>query len=158
MTAAWTTLADIAAKVRRRWDDESLLRTYASGAEFDPVEVSLRGPKPSQVGDDLAAAREWVAALAAGRRDDGRYSLHWQLIGGRQIGHPLRALELAPKMPRLIAAYVWLDSHRESRRYLREISAPGVDTKVCRAASTGTGGNAWRFVDSFGIPGRSWHY
>jgi hypothetical protein len=29
----------------------------------------------------------------------------------------------------LIAAYVWLDGHRGSRRYLREISAPGVDTK-----------------------------
>jgi hypothetical protein len=177
MSAGWTTSNDIAARVRRRWDDGSLLRAYANGDPFDPVEVSLRGPKPSQVGDDLAAAREWVAALDAGRRDDRRYTLQWQSIGGRKIGrnrlptravvssfeqawtllgvttsvhcfdeilalaqqhptvrewvlaHPHPALALAPEMPQLIAAYVWLDSHRGSRRYLREISARGVDTK-----------------------------
>jgi hypothetical protein len=173
----WTTPEDIAAKVRRRWDDGSLLRAYANAEPFDPIEVPLRGPKPSHIGDDIAAAREWVAALDAGRRDDRRYTLHWQSIGGRQIGrnllptravvssteqawallgvttpvrrfdellvltdqhprvrqwvlaHPHRALALAPEMPQLIAAYVWLDGHRGSRRYLREISAPGVDTK-----------------------------
>jgi len=173
----WTTPGDIAAKVRRRWDDGSLLRAYANAAPFDPIELPLRGPKPSQIGDDIAAARTWVAALDTGRRDDRRYTLQWQSIGGRKIGrnrlptravvstfeqawvllsvtpsvhcfdailaltqqhrrvrewilaHPHRALELASEMPQLIAAYVWLDSHRGSRRYLREISAPGVDTK-----------------------------
>lgn len=177
MIAGWTTPDDIAARVRRRWDDGSLLRAYANGDPFQPIEVPLRGPKPSQVGDDIAAARDWVAALDAGRRDDTRYALHWQSIGGRQIGrnllptrsvvssieqacallgvttmvrrfdellaladqhprvrdwivgHPHRALELEHEMPQLIAAYVWLDGHRQSQRYLREISAPGVDTK-----------------------------
>jgi hypothetical protein len=177
MSAGWTTPEDIAARVKRRWDDGSLLRAHANGAPFDPIEVPLRGPRPSQVGDDIAASREWVAALDAGRRDDGRYTLQWQAIGGRQIGrnrlpiravvssneqawallgvttlvrrfdellalahqhprvrewvvdHPLRALELGHEMPQMIAAYVWLDRHRQSHRYLREISAPGVDTK-----------------------------
>ncbi len=146
-------------------------------------------------------SREWVAALDAGRRDDGRYTLHWQSIGGRQIGrnrlpvravvssieqvsallgvatavrrfdellalarqhprvrqwvieHPHRALELGPELPQLIAAYVWLDGHRHSNRYLREISAPGVDTKFAERTSTGLGRHAWRFVDGVGIPG-----
>jgi len=177
MSAGWTTPEDIAARVKRRWDDGSLLRAHANGEPFDPIEVPLRGPRPSQVGDDIAASRGWVAALDAGRRDDGRYTLQWQAIGGRQIGrnrlpiravvssieqawallgvttlvrrfdellalahqhlrvrewvvdHPLRALELGHEMPQMIAAYVWLDSHRQSHRYLREISAPGVDTK-----------------------------
>lgn len=177
MTADWITPADIAAKVRRRWDDGSLLRAHAGGAPFEPIDVPLRGPKPSQVGDDINAVREWVAALDAGSRDGHRYALRWQAIGGRQIGrnqlpvravvssfeqawallgvsaevrrfdalmelagrhppvrtwiaeNPHRAIELAPELPRLIAAYEWLDSHRNSRRYLREISAPGVDTK-----------------------------
>lgn len=101
-----------------------------------------------------------MAALDAGRRDDSRYALQWQPIGGRWIGrnrlpvravvssiaqawallgvttmvrrfddllaladqhprvrewiigHPHRALELVHEMPQLIAAYVWLDSHR----------------------------------------------
>ncbi|MCV7197918.1 Wadjet anti-phage system protein JetD domain-containing protein [Mycobacterium angelicum] len=177
MTAGWTTPDDIAARVRRRWDDGSLLRAYANGDPFDPIEVPLRGPKPSQVGDDIAAARGWVAALDDGRRDDCRYTLQWQSIGGRQIGrnrlpvraavssfqqawallgvatsvrdfddllalaqrhpqvrewvvdHPHHALSLGREMSPLIAAYVWLDGHRQSNRYLREISAPGVDTK-----------------------------
>jgi hypothetical protein len=184
VSAGWTTPDDIAARVRRRWDDGSLLRAYANGDPFQPIEVPLRGPKPSQVGDDIAAARDWVAALDAGRRDDSRYALQWHSIGGRQIGrnrlpvravvssiaqarallgvtimvrrfddllaladqhprvrewivgHPHHALELGLEMPQLIAAYVWLDSHRESQRYLREIDAPGVDTKFAERHRT----------------------
>ena len=205
MSAGWTTSDDIVARVRRRWDDGSLLRAYANGGSFDPIGMPLRGPKPSQVGDDLAAAREWVAALDAGRRDDGRYTLQWQSIGGRQIGrnrlpvravvstteqawallgvtaavrrfdellalsephspvrqwvvdHPHRALELALELPRLIAAYAWIDSHRNSYRYLREISAPGVDTKFAEmhrpvlAAMLGVSSTPTGFLADLGL-------
>lgn len=177
MSARWSTPDDIGAKVRRRWDDGSLLRAYAAGEPFEPIAVPLRGPRPSQVGDDVAAARDWVGALDLGRRDDRRYRLEWQSIGGRQIGRnqlpiravvtsfeqawallgvaaavrrfeqmlalaqdhpavrawiasqPHRALELERELPQLVAAYEWLARHRGSDRYLREISAPGVDTK-----------------------------
>jgi hypothetical protein len=205
MTARWTNPDDIAARVRRRWDDGSLLRRYANRDPFEPIEVPLRGPKPSQVGDDIAAAREWVADLDAGRRNDGRYTLDWQSIGGRQIGrnrlpvravvssigqawallgvtsvvrrfdellalarqhpqvrawvidHPHDALGLEAEMPRLIAAYVWLDSHRQSNRYLREISAPGVDTKFAErhrpvlAAMLGVSPTASGFLAGLGL-------
>lgn len=175
MSAVWTTVADITAKIRRRWDDGSLLRGHARGEPFEPIAVSLRGPTPAQIGDDVGAAREWVADLDRGRRQDTRYALEWKTVGGRQIGrnqlparavittreqawallgvaaevrcfdemlavphdgirdwviaHPHRALTLAPQLPGLVAAYEWLDGHRDSGRYLREISAPGVDTK-----------------------------
>lgn len=196
---------DIAARVRRRWADGSLLRGYANGDPFEPIEVPLRGPKPAQVGDDIAAARDWVAALDAGRRGDTRYSLQWQSIGGRQIGrnrlpiravvscieqacallgvaasvrrfdellalaqqylrvrqwiveHPHRALDLAPELPKLIAAYVWLDGHRQSQRYLREISAPGVDTKFAErhrsvlASMLGVSSTSTGFVAGLGL-------
>ncbi|MGH3531204.1 MAG: Wadjet anti-phage system protein JetD domain-containing protein [Mycobacterium sp.] len=205
MSAGWTTPDDIAARVRRRWDDGSLLRAYANGDPFDPIEVPLRGPKPSQVGDDIAAARDWVAALDAGRRGDARYTLQWQSIGGRQIGrnrlpvravvcsieqawallgvaslvrrfdellaltrqhprvrewvvdHPHHALGLGPEMSRLIAAYVWLDGHRRSNRYLREISAPGVDTKFAErhrpvlASMLGVSSTASGFLAGLGL-------
>lgn len=205
MSAGWTTPDEIAARVRRRWDDGSLLRAYANGEPFDPIEVPLRGPTASQIGDDIVAARDWVAALDADRRDDGRYSLQWQSIGGRQIGrnrlparavvssieqagallgvgtsvrrfdellalsqqhprvrrwvidHPHRALGLAPVMPQLIAAYEWLDAHRHSNRYLREISAPGVDTKFAErhrpvlAAMLGVSSTASGFLADLGL-------
>ena len=205
MSRGWTTPEDIGTKVRRRWADGSLLRAHAGGEPFNPVDVPLHGPKPSQVGDDIGAAREWVAALDAGRRDDSRYTLQWQSIGGRQIGrnqlpvravissfeqawavlgvsaavrrfeellmvadrhppvragivgNPHRALELGLEMPRLIAAYEWLDGHRDSRRYLRQISAPGVDTKFAEryrpvlAAMLGVSTTAQGFLAELGL-------
>ncbi|WP_396876270.1 Wadjet anti-phage system protein JetD domain-containing protein [Mycolicibacter heraklionensis] len=199
------TPADIAARVRRRWDDGSLLRGYAGGEPFAAIEVPLRGPKPSQIGDDLMAVREWVAELDAGRRADLRYGLEWQSVGGRQIGrnsipvravvftyeqawallgvasdvrlykeilliaqqyspvrdwiiaHPHRALTLAADIPALISAYDWLDTHRGSQRYLREISAPGVDTKFAErhrpvlAAMLGVSSTAAGFLADLGL-------
>jgi hypothetical protein len=59
------------------------------------MELPLRGPKPSDIGDDLGAAREWVAKLDAGRHGDTRYTLQWTSVGGRRIGRnaiPARAL------------------------------------------------------------------
>src|SRR5207244_1108841 len=50
-------------------------------------------------------------------------------IRGWVLAHPHKALELAGQWPQLLAAYAWLDAYRGSGRYLREISAPGVDTK-----------------------------
>lgn len=43
--------------------------------------------------------------------------------------HPLRAVSLAEDMSRVVAAFRWLEDHRGSGRYLREMAAPGVDTK-----------------------------
>jgi hypothetical protein len=177
MGGGWTTPADIAGTVRRAWENGSLLRAYSRGDEFGSISVRVHGPKPSQIGDDVSAARDWVHALDAGRQDDRRYTLEWQAIGGRDIGrnmlpvrawvssydqawallnvsatvrrfdellaaagaspavgawiaqNPHKALTLEDEIPRLIAAYSWLDRNRGSGRYLREISAPGVDTK-----------------------------
>ncbi len=50
-------------------------------------------------------------------------------VRGWVLSRPLRALELRPHWPALLSAYRWLRDHRHSGRYLREISAPGVDTK-----------------------------
>lgn len=177
MTRAWTGPADIAARVRRRWDSGALLMAHAVGEPFEPISIALRGPRAGEIGDDLAAARGWVAALDAGRRGDTRFVLQWRQIGGRSVGRneipthavietyeqawallgvaeevrrfdgvlegiggrpparawalaqPMKALALAAELPALLAAYDWLDANRGSGHYLREITAPGVDTK-----------------------------
>lgn len=172
----WSTPEDIAAKVRRRWIDGSLLRDHAAGAPFAVVEVPLRGPKAAEIGDRFDEVRRWVARLEQGRRGDARYALEWANVGGRHFGrnrvpsravvstyeqawgllgvdrevrqftgmlevtehpqvrewvltHPHKALVVAPQWQQVLAAHDWLDRHRGSGRYLREISAPGVDTK-----------------------------
>jgi hypothetical protein len=201
----WTSAQDVAARVRRRWDDGTLLRAYGQGEDFPPIEVPIRGPKPSQIGDDLYAVRDWIAALEAGSRNDTRYALQFRQVGGRAIGHneipsravvstfeqawailnvtssvqafgemlslargdaavrtwilrnPHRALELRGELPQLIAAYRWLEQKRGSRLYLRQIMAPGVDTKFAErhratlAAMLGVGSSAASFTNDLGL-------
>lgn len=208
MTQAWTTPADIAARVRRRWDDGSLLRAYAEGWPFEVFDIPLRGPRASEIGDDLGAVRAWVAALETGQRGGRRYELVRQSIGGRRIGrnelpararlssfeqawallgvgddvtrfdeaiaaaggypavrdwvlaHPHRALDLGDQLPTVVSAYEWLDAHRGSGRYLREISAPGVDTKFAEvhrgvlAAMLGVPSTATGFLAGLGLAGK----
>lgn len=204
--ATWSTPDDVAAKVRRRWADGSLLRAYATGEPFPVVEVPLRGPRAAEIGDDLEAVRAWVARLDAGRRDDSRYALEWAGIGGRAFGrnqvparavvstfaqawallgvaaevrrfdrvwaltrpaaapvqawvlaHPRRAVDLADEWEPILAAYAWLDRHRGSGRYLREISAPGVDTKFAERQRTvlagllGVSATATGFLSGLGL-------
>lgn len=177
MSQSWTTPEHVALKVRRRWEDGTLLRAYASARKLETIEIPVRAPKPSEIGADLGAVRDWIAHLDTGRRDDRRYAMTWKEIGGRHVGrnllpdrvlvtsfeqawallgvtasvrqfdeiltttelcpavhawviaHPLRALELRDEMRGLVAAYRWLHDHRGSTNYLREISAPGIDTK-----------------------------
>jgi hypothetical protein len=204
-TAQWTTPDDVAARVRRRWTDGSLLQAYADRVEFAPVDVPIRGPRPTEIGDDLGAVRDWVARLDAGRRDDARYSLEWAAVGGRRIGrnelpvravvssypqawallgvgetvrrfdallavvaghpavrawvvaHPHKALALEADLPRIVAAYDWLDANRSSGRYLREITAPGVDTKFAEkhravlAAMLGVSPSGTGFLAGLGL-------
>lgn len=191
--------------MRRRWDDGTLLRALAGTVAFEGIEVPLRGPRPSQIGEDVAAVQEWVARLDEGRAGDRRYALQWREIGGRSIGrnrlparavvsdldqawallglrsaaadfeqilrwasghpavrawvcaHPLRALELRDEMPVLVAAYEWLDGHRGSQLYLRQISAPGVDTKFAEqhrgvlATMLGVPAAPRAFLDGLGL-------
>ena len=42
--------------------------------------------KPSEIGDDVAAVRDWVARLDAGSQDGRRYALRWRAVGGRSFG------------------------------------------------------------------------
>lgn len=181
------------------------MRAHATGEPIQRVEVPIRGPKASEIGDDLGTTREWIKSLDSGRRDDRRYTLQWQPIGGRRIGrnelparavvsslgqawallgvsdavrrfdailslaegrpavrawvlgHPHIALRLHDDMTKLIAAYAWLDGHRESNLYLREIAAPGVDTKFAEkhrpvlAAMLGVPPQAPAFLSALGL-------
>ncbi len=173
----WTNAQDVRARVRRRWDDGSILRALAATSPFPVVDVPLHAPRSSAIGDDIEAVRSWIAALEAGSRGGTRYTLRYAPIGGRLIGrnelpsraivesyeqavallgvrdqvrafktvlsvssaepavsawvaaNPLRALEVADSWPTLLSAYCWLRAAHDSSRYLREITAPGVDTK-----------------------------
>lgn len=178
MTRTWTTPADLLAKVRRRWDDGSLLAALAEGRPFPELDLPVHGPGAGEIGAELAAVQRWIADLEAGSRDGRRYELVYVAVGGRHFGRnrlpsrarlttyeqawallgvgkeaatyrrvlelsadlpavrawaatsPLRALQAADEWEQVVAAYRWLHGARGSRQYLREITAPGVDTKL----------------------------
>lgn len=202
----WTELSDIAAAARRRWASGAVLKAVAAGAEFEPIDVPLRGPRAGEIGDDLSAVRDWITRLSA--YDGPRYTLTFAPIGGRVVGrnriptravigsldqlsallgvdgdlrrfreilalvdslapvrawvvvHPVRAVELAGDMAGLVAAYRWLDAHRGSGAYLREITAPAVDTKFAErhravlAAMLGVSASVGGFVEGLGLSAR----
>lgn len=164
-------------KVRRRWDEGTLLRAFAAGEPFPAQDLPVRGPRPSEIGANLEAVQGWIADLEAGSRSGRRYVLTYAEIGGREFGrnrvptrahvgtydqawnllgvgaqveayqrvlvasapvpavrawvasNPLVALETAGEWDAVLAAYTWLDGARGSGQYLRQITAPGVDTK-----------------------------
>lgn len=71
--------------------------------------------------------------------------------------HPLRALEVAGEWEPLLAAHDWLVGARGSGRFMREITAPGVDTKFVErhrrvlAELLGVERSISRFVSSLGL-------
>lgn len=177
---SWATPETVREKVRRRWDDGTLLRTLALGEPLAPLEVPLSGPRASEIGDRFGEVQDWMAALVSGSRDGARYELRYKTIGGRAVGRnqipthavvsrleqawellgvraqvdafeqmlasapdqrvrewvlarPVPALGHHTEWPQLLAAYRWLDAARGSGRYLRQIDAPGVDTKLVEA-------------------------
>ena len=209
--ARWTTPSDIAAKMRRRWDDGTLLRAFAAGGPFPVLDVPIHGPSAADLGERFDEARDWVAALEAGSRAGRAYDLVSTRVGGRNLGRtdrpgravvasfdqawrllgvlddvaafgrvlanaddvlpddavrtwvldkPLRALALDPEWPPITAAYRWLRDSRGSGRYLRQVDAPGVDTKLIERHRTvlaemlGVTSRAAGFTADLGLSGK----
>jgi hypothetical protein len=204
----WTSPSDVAAVVRRRWEDQALLRAYAAGDPFPTIDVPLRGPRAAEIGADLRKVQTWAASLETASRNGQRYDLTYAEVGGRLIGRnrlparvvvsaysqawvilgvhaevsrydelltgaiveptirswaaqqPLKALAQSTSWSQLLAAYRWLDDHRGKHRYLREISAPGVDTKFVEqhravlADLLGVRRSSTGFVTDLGLRGK----
>jgi hypothetical protein len=172
---SWTRPADVRASVRKKWDSGVLLARFASGSQWEPLSIPIRGPSAREIGEQLDEVRgwaaEWAAAAAAGplrveyKQVGGRhfgansiparawldsYDDAWALLrvaaevrrltglmeaalGTRLIpwltGHPMRALRLADDWGRLLATVKWIEQRQAPGMYMRQIDAPGVDTK-----------------------------
>jgi len=172
--ATWTRPADVRAAVRRRWDSGALLRRFATGEDWEPLGLPIRGPSARQIGEHLAEVRQWAAEWAEAAR--GPLRVEYQPVGGRHFGansiparawvdsyddvwallkvgsdvrrltglieaargtrlvpwltaHPMRALRLADDWDRLLATVTWIQRRQVPGMYLRQVDAPGVDTK-----------------------------
>ena len=91
---AWTTRADVIAKLRRRWTSGEFLAAFAADQPWEPLNVPLRGPGPRDLAANLGAVQEWAQAW----RDTRLLRVEYQTVGGRLIG--------GNDLPRR----VWIDS------------------------------------------------
>ena len=122
----------------RRWR-EALVRASAGGAAYELVEGPVGGriagrnsiPNRAVIGTydqawRLLRVQAEVTAFAevlTRTRNEAVELVDW--VGS----HPMRALRAAQSWPQLLAAYGWLRSPSARGACLRQISAPGVDTK-----------------------------
>lgn len=85
LTNVWTTPADVRAAIRKKWDSGALPARYASGAEWEPLSVGVKGPVVREIGERLAEVRRWAAGWteAASR---GPLRVEYKQVGGRQFG------------------------------------------------------------------------
>lgn len=115
----WTGPADVADRVRRRWESGELLRRRARDLPFEPVEVPLRGPRPGEIAENLAAVREWAAGLQSGSRRRGgpTYRLETRPVGGRLVG--TNALPVRAVVDDYATAWRLLEVESDSSTYLR---------------------------------------
>jgi hypothetical protein len=86
--------------------------------------------------DTLQDALAWIGKAPQARR----FGALWQQTATTQPAllawmsrRPLQALELADRWQRLLAVVAWLQAHPRPGVYLRQVDAPGVDSKFIEA-------------------------
>lgn len=88
-TRRWSTVDDLIAVVRRRWESGRYLVEYASGAPFTPVSLPVTAPKADELLHRLAEATRWLADFErrcltpAGAE---RFTVEYRTISSRSVG------------------------------------------------------------------------
>jgi hypothetical protein len=91
----WTRPADVRAQVLRKWP--VLLGAFAAGAEWQPLDIPVRGPGPAEIGERLGDVQEWAAEWEKAGR--GPLRVEYKKVGGRHIG------------TNMIPCRAWLDGY-----------------------------------------------
>ncbi|WP_053383036.1 Wadjet anti-phage system protein JetD domain-containing protein [Leucobacter celer] len=152
----------------RRWAAE-IERASDGGRSFDIISGVVGGKHlgrstiPVRVRLDREA-QAWRLLGVAGdvERFDELLQLSANALAAREwvLAQPLKAIELFDEWPAMLAALDWLDWHRDSQLYLRQVDAPGVDTKFIErhravlAKMLGVPGGAEAFRTALGFAGK----
>ncbi len=67
-TAAWTTVDELVAKLRARWDRGIYLRAHASGEPFAPIRLPVRSPNAADLVGRLDESLRWIERFKAANR------------------------------------------------------------------------------------------
>jgi len=152
----------------RAWA-EAVRRASEHGRAFDVVDTQVGG-------------RHLGRTTIPGRVRIGAFDQAWHLLGVRDDvqryrellditpvpdpahawarTHPMKALEVAGEWAHLLRASEWLRRNRGSGKYLRQVSAPGIDTKFLEnrrrvlAEVLGVRAGATDFTTDLGLNGK----
>jgi hypothetical protein len=81
--------------VLRKWP--VLLGAFAAGAEWQPLDIPVRGPGPAEIGERLGDVQKWAAEWEKAGR--GPLRVEYKKVGGRRIG------------TNMIPCRAWLDGY-----------------------------------------------
>jgi hypothetical protein len=82
--AGWTTPADVLGLLRKRWQAGLLLGAFASGRDWDPLGIPLRGPSAGELAERFGEVQAWAARWE--QADPKLMRLEYKKVGGRAIG------------------------------------------------------------------------
>jgi len=80
----WTTPADVLGLLRKRWQAGLLLSVFASGQDWAPFGVPLRGPSAGELAERLGEVQAWAGRWE--QADRKLIRLEYKKVGGRAIG------------------------------------------------------------------------
>lgn len=78
----WTTLADLRAKLLKRWQRGEFLAAEARGEEPFPLELRLRTPSSKELSSHFEQARGWIAEWSG----QSHFRIGWKDIAPRLLG------------------------------------------------------------------------
>jgi len=84
VAAVWTTTSDLVRGLRRRHEKGEFLSRFASGAEWEPLAIRLKGPTARDVANNFAAAQDWCRSWRTGPGAGLR--IEFAALGGRIVG------------------------------------------------------------------------
>jgi hypothetical protein len=89
----------------KKWDSGALLGRFASGLDWEPIGMPLRGPSARQLGEQFAEVQRWVAEWS--KASTGPLRVERKRVGGRHFG------------TNSIPCRAWLDSYDETWSFLK---------------------------------------
>lgn len=105
----------------RRW---RLIERELGGTKFGRTELPARA-----VVDSASDAIALIGETASTGRFDRMRAMVPAELDEWLVSNPIQALEYADDWERLLAVVAWVRAHETRGRYVRQVDAPGVDTK-----------------------------
>lgn len=109
---SWTTPAGLRTEIEKLWDRGVLLAGLASGEEFFPRRLLLKGPTSRELTERFAEVRDWITQIKGAAKF---YRIEWRQINHRILG--VNSLPVEIWIDSLADALAMIGKRREADRF-----------------------------------------